>query len=270
MNGKFTNLLKKNELSELIPPLNIPKSYTETEYNETVKQYFLSSFRLCFPKSFNLISEIVNDLIFEMSTEYYFNIKHNRNNKLIADAVHNLFTLKIYHIIENEGFSLNDYYSLKSNDQHRGLTGILQQYEKTSSKDATGSLKGIFKHILSDNLKGYLLLIKMFSLLLVSETSKKDLMKELGIYKLYKPQGNKYSEERELIYSFIPSVKNNLLEENKGKNKKGKTDIKAAVRTAIKTLENRKLITRNKHNPDKIYDSYLKYNPNRVYQDLIQ
>ena len=250
---------------------DIREKRNRTEDNDfNIENFLLGSFRLCFPKSFKLISEVYNNLISELNIKYYFNIRSNRNNKLIGDAIWNFFTLKIYCIIEKEGFTLNDYYLLKSDETYKGLTGIFQEYEKTPGNIATNAIKEICRGILTNNLKEYLLLIKMFSILLVSEKDKKNLMKELGIYKPYKPTGKPYYEERELIYGFIPAVKDKLLEENNGKHQRGKTDTKTAVKKAIKILENRKLITRYKHKSDKIYDGFRKYDPHKPYKDLIR
>ncbi len=213
--------------------------------------YQLGAFRLFMPKTYSLVFEIVENFISKFNTEYYFNFKHTRNNKLIGGAIHDFFSLKVYEEIEKDTTFRND----------------IVEFEGDTTKDELAEkFKILYKKILTWQLEEYFKLIKMFSLLFVSKMNQKEIMQRLGIYKPYKPKGNKLSGGRELIYNLIPYTQKRLVK--KYGDEKGKSDIKATVKETIKLVEKRNAIPESYIT--KVYNGYLKYNPHKVYQDLIR
>ena len=231
----------------------------DKEFN--IDTYLVSSFQLFYPKTSNLIIEIVNDFISEFNTEFYANLNKSRNNSLVIESIYNQCFLII-----NDKISRNDLYrtnlnkyekiSAKLGPEIKDLTKDSLKYKKIMAKfDA--DIKDLTKDHLKYDVEIFFHFAKITSILLVKESIQKELMKKLKIYKIYKPAGNKYKEERRYIYRTIPLVQIRLVEEY-GADKKGKSDLKSSVKKTIKILEKENRISLNKHNPNKVYDSYRK------------
>jgi len=210
----------------------------------------LTLFQAYYRKTYNLVYEIVREFISNLISENNFEIKENESYKQIVNAIHNYFSLKIFEKIKTD----------------KTLDNTLEKYESSTRCDEKTEL--FYKHILERHTEEYIQLIKTFSLIFIKK-NQKDILQKLGIYKQYKPSGNKREREIEIIYSSIPFTQERLIKENLGVIE-GKSDIRAAVFETIKRLEDSKNIDKLKYNPEEIYESYLQSNKNKPYQELIE
>ena len=212
----------------------------QKEFN--LESHLVSVFRLFHPYTFDLIIEIVNELISEFSSKYYFNIRENRNSKLVKEYIQDHCALILY-------------YKLSKDDRYKSN---LNRYERSMTNSKSDiNVKELYKEYLMFEIESYFHFTKVFSVLFSPERKQKELMKKLGIYREYKPTGNKYGEEKNLIYISLPLEQKKLIDECGGL-KKSKSDLKTTVKQTIRVLEKEKLIPLHKYDPDKVYQSYLK------------
>ncbi|MHB8337936.1 MAG: hypothetical protein ACYDEE_11025 [Ignavibacteriaceae bacterium] len=243
--------------STIASKTSFPIGITKEEYSKVLEQYKLSSFRLSFPITFNLLRKQIDNFISKISSEYYFSLKLTRNNGIIGNEIKKWFSLKLINEIER--------------DNH--LRNILKGFEDlTVDDDNLEFRKKSIQLFLQDFLEEYYQLLKIFLALFISEQNQKGIIKELGIYRPYQPKGRAISSEIEMIYHSIPFIKDRLDAEH-GDNKKGRSDLMAAVTETIKHLakKNKKF---DKYNIrrwyKRIYDSYRKYDPDKIFGNKIK
>ena len=210
----------------------------------------LTLFQAYYRKTYSLILKIVEEFISGLKIEYALEIKDNPNFKPAIEAIHNFFSLKIFEKIKID----------------KTLDNMLEQFESLSNDDGKSVI--LYKDVLLLHLEEYLQLIQTFSLILIKK-SPKDFIHKLGIYNQYRHDINNKVNELEIIYSSIPFSQKKLIKENFGIIE-GKSDIKAAVFNTIKRLEESNNIEKSKYNADKIYQSYIKLNKSKPYQELIK
>ncbi len=210
----------------------------------------LTLFQAYYRKTYNLILKIVEEFITGLKTGYNIEIKDNPDFNPAIKAIHNFFSIKIFEKIKADKI----------------LDNTLEQFESDNKEDGKSGI--FYKNVLLLHLDEYFQLIRTFSLIFI-DNHPKDFIQKLGIYNQYKNDINNKADELEIIYSSIPFSQKKLIKENLGVIE-GKSDIKAAVFNTIKRLEDSNNIEKSKYNADKIYQSYLKLNKSKPYQELIK
>lgn len=242
------------KLSDIVNRPKIEKKRANsTKYRQ--EELIASLFFINFNNSFRLVEKIVDDLFKSMETDFGI----IRNSTYIVK--YNRIIKKFF--VE---FIVNELNWLMNRDQR--LNKIIQnieKYYKDVSFKKNDPMEDFLSDILKMNIDKYLLAIKIVSLASISNKKLKlEQMKSVGIrIEPYKPKGSKVSWERDLIYRQIP-IQLRELQSQYGKNRKGKSDNKAAVYKAIDFLERKNVIKKYKYDPKNIYDNWKKRKPDNL------